>query len=140
MKLAAIYSFNNGEKIVSERYPNLVDEVQAAIAAVDEKRCKTKESFESTTTKKFFYSPVALNKAFKKQLIEKRGWKPIRVPCDYPTTFYLEDYKIRRSNREAFREIDFVKKKLGVEVQFGKYAFMVYNVCAKMTIFRNLGH
>ncbi|PYI87468.1 MAG: hypothetical protein DME26_06070 [Verrucomicrobia bacterium] len=76
MRLAAIYSFNNGEKIVSERYPNLVDEVRAAIAAVDEKRCKTKESFESTTTGKFFYSPVALNKAFKKQLIEKRGWKP----------------------------------------------------------------
>ncbi len=36
--------------------------------------------------------------------------------------------------------MDFVKDHLGVEVQFGKYAFMVYNVCAKMTIFRNLGH
>ncbi len=36
--------------------------------------------------------------------------------------------------------MDFVKEKLGVEVQFGKYAFMVYNVCAKMTIFHNLGH
>ncbi len=36
--------------------------------------------------------------------------------------------------------MDFVKEKLGVEVQFGKYAFMVYNVCAKMTIFRNLGY
>lgn len=31
-------------------------------------------------------------------------------------------------------------EKLGVEVQFGKYAFMVYNVCAKMTIFSKLGH
>ena len=28
---------------------------------------------------------------------------------------------------------------MGVEVQFGKYAFMVYNVCAKMTIFHNHG-
>ncbi|MCS7060595.1 MAG: BglII/BstYI family type II restriction endonuclease [Anaerolineae bacterium] len=35
--------------------------------------------------------------------------------------------------------MDFVKNKLGVEVQFGKYAFMVYNVCAKMTIFHKLG-
>ena len=35
--------------------------------------------------------------------------------------------------------MDFVKDRLGVEVQFGKYSFMVYNVCAKMTIFRNLG-
>lgn len=36
--------------------------------------------------------------------------------------------------------MDFVKNKLGVEVQFGKYSFMVYNVCAKMTIFKKLGH
>lgn len=36
--------------------------------------------------------------------------------------------------------MDFVKQKLGVEVQFGKYSFMVYNVAAKMTIFKNLGH
>ena len=35
--------------------------------------------------------------------------------------------------------MDFLKECLGVEVQFGKYAFMVYNVCAKMTIFHNLG-
>lgn len=34
--------------------------------------------------------------------------------------------------------MDFVKNKLGVEVQFGKYSFMVYNVCAKMTIFAKL--
>lgn len=40
----------------------------------------------------------------------------------------------------AFREMDYVKEKLGVEVQFGKYAFMVYNVCAKMTIFNKLGY
>ena len=35
--------------------------------------------------------------------------------------------------------MDFVKERLGVEIQFGKYAFMVYNVCAKMTIFHNFG-
>ena len=35
--------------------------------------------------------------------------------------------------------MDYVKGNVGVEVQFGKYAFMVYNVCAKMTVFHNLG-
>lgn len=35
--------------------------------------------------------------------------------------------------------MDFVKERLGVEVQFGKYSFMVYNVAAKMTIFNKLG-
>jgi hypothetical protein len=33
----------------------------------------------------------------------------------------------------------FMKENLGIEVQFGKYAFMVYNDCARMTIFHNLG-
>lgn len=42
--------------------------------------------------------------------------------------------------QSAYREMDFLKEGLGVEIQFGKYAFMVYNVCAKMTIFHNLGH
>ena len=32
----------------------------------------------------------------------------------------------------------FVKNRVGVKVQFGKYAFMVYNVCAKMTIFHKM--
>ena len=53
---------------------------------------------------------------------------------------YEHGYKAQAMNKGAFREMDFVKEKLGVEVQFGKYAFMVYNVCAKMTIFSKLGH
>ena len=40
---------------------------------------------------------------------------------------------------KPYRDMDFVKENLGVELQFGKYAFMVYNVCAKMTIFNKLG-
>jgi hypothetical protein len=43
------------------------------------------------------------------------------------------------SEKNTFRQMDFVKDNLGVEIQFGKYAFMVYNVCAKMTIFHRLG-
>jgi hypothetical protein len=139
MRLAAVYSFNKGKEVVSEKYPELLVEINDTIKAVDESQHKTKESKEKTMMARMLYSPVSLNNAFKDEF-GKRGWSPVRVPCDYPTTHYLEDYKIRTKNRGAFREMDFVKNKLGVEVQFGKYAFMVYNVCAKMTIFRNLGH
>lgn len=43
-------------------------------------------------------------------------------------------------NVKPYRKMDFIKPgtKLGIEVRFGKYAFMVYNVCAKMTIFGNM--
>lgn len=66
------------------------------------------------------------------------GWESVRVACDYPTQYYTKNYKPKGLRKGAFREMDFVKRKLGVEVQFGKYSFMVYNVAAKMTIFRNL--
>ncbi len=140
MKLAGIYSFNNGEVEVAKHYPNLLTEVNAVIKSVDAKTAKTKESIEKTMVGQMLYSPRALNEAFKTAFAKFGGWQTIRVKCNYPTTYYLKDYKSRPLNGGAFREMDFVKDKLGIEVQFGKYAFMVYNVCAKMTIFHNFGH
>ncbi len=140
MKIAAVYSFNNGQEEVSHAYPDLLTEVNAAIKGVDASLYKTKKSKERTMPGRMLYSPGELNKAFKTEFLRFSDWHPVRVSCEYPTTFYLDDYRIRRSNKGAYREMDFVKNKLGVEIQFGKYSFMVYNVCAKMTIFRNLGH
>jgi hypothetical protein len=84
------------------------------------------------------YSPSSLNKAFSRGFAAK-GWKPKREPSEYPTTFYVPDYT-PRVVKGASRSMDFVKNKVGIEVQFGKYSFMVYNVAAKMTIFHNLGY
>jgi hypothetical protein len=70
----------------------------------------------------------------------KLGWEKKRVHCEYPTQYYVEGYQMPQVSKGAFREMDFIKNKLGVEVQFGKYSFMVYNVCAKMTIFHNMGY
>lgn len=87
---------------------------------------------------KTLYSPRELNKMFKDGF-NRRDWSSKRVNCDYPTQYYISDYSPKPMKRGAYREIDFIKNRVGVEVQFGKYAFMVYNVCAKMTIFHNLG-
>ena len=140
MKLAAVYSFNGGKEAVAERYPDLIVEVNAVIQAIDASQCKTKESKEKTMLGKMLYDPTAMNKCFKYEFIKQRKWCTVRAKCDYPTNYYQSDYKVRAKLRGAFREMDFVKEKLGIEVQFGKYSFMVYNVCAKMTIFKNLGH
>lgn len=139
MKVVGMYSFNGGKEAVESRYGGLLQEVYAAIATVDSGAHKTKESEEVTMAGRMLFSPSSINKAFK-VAFKARGWSPVRVPCVYPTEFYVEGYKARAANRGAFREMDFVKSTLGVEVQFGKYAFMVYNVCAKMTIFKNLKH
>jgi hypothetical protein len=140
MRIAGTYSFNGGREAVTETYPHLLTEVNQVIRSVDSSAYKSKEIAEKTMMGRMLFSPRAINKAFKLAFAEFEGWRSVRVSCDYPTTHYLEDYSVRSKNRGAFREMDFVKETLGIEVQFGKYAFMVYNVCAKMTIFHNLGH
>jgi Restriction endonuclease BglII len=139
MIVAGVYSFKEGKAYVESKYPKLVGEIRAVIDAVSAKDHITKESQEKTMLGRMLYSPAALNDTIKEDFYG-RGWKPVKVPCEYPTKFYAPDYKPKSMNKGAFREMDFVKERLGIEVQFGKYAFMVYNVCAKMTIFRNMGH
>src|SRR6266581_1055776 len=138
MIIAGEFSFKRGKEVVENRYPTLLKEIKKAIAGVDASKHLTKSSEEKTMPGKMLYNPVSLNKAFKNHLAPL-GWKNSKVPCEYPTQYYTKDYKPLTTTRGAYREMDFVKSRLGVEIQFGKYAFMVYNVCAKMTIFHNLG-
>jgi hypothetical protein len=139
VRLAGVYSFNDGERQVSTRYAPLLSEIKEVIGNIDASQYKVKVSKEKTMPGQTLYDPTSLNKAFKREF-GKRGWHLVRVPAKYSTSHYLPGYKPKTLRGGAFREMDFVKQKLGVEVQFGKYAFMVYNVAAKMTIFKNLGH
>lgn len=139
MKIAGVFSFNGGKEVVEARYASELTELHEAIEAVDAGKCKTKVSEEKTMPGKVLFDPKELNQAFSHQLKFCYGWDSQRVPCEYPTQYYTLGHQRPALPKGAFREIDFVKNRLGVEVQFGKYAFMVYNVCAKMTIFHNLG-
>jgi hypothetical protein len=137
MIVAGIYSFNRGREVIEEKYAAELKEVIDVITNVQSSAHKVKESREKTMPGRLLFSPPALNIAFKQRFTE-HGWISHRVSCDYPTQFYTAEYQPAATFAGAFREIDFVKNRVGVEVQFGKYAFMVYNVCAKMTIFHNL--
>jgi hypothetical protein len=136
--IAAEYSFNGGEKAVKSKYAKLLREVKDIIATVNAQNFKLKESKEKTMPGKLLYAPKLLNDAFSEAFLSQE-WKKYRVTCDYPTQYYRKGYKPTALSKGAFREMDFVKEKLGVEIQFGKYSFMVYNVAAKMTIFHKLG-
>lgn len=140
MQIAGLYSFANGQDYIQKKYPKHLKEVAQAIKAIDANTCKTKTSEEKTMIGQMLFSPVKLNEKFLEELMHL-GWvHSVRVYCDYPTKYYVEGYSAPKDTKRPFRDMDFVKDKLGCEVQFGKYSFMVYNVCAKMTIFRNLGH
>lgn len=139
MKIAGKYSFNKGEEYIKQHFPYLLKEVEEVINSVNAENCKIKKSKEKTMHGRILYSPVELNKCFDLQY-KKRKWTKLKVKCDYPTQYYIQDFVPKNLSKGAFREMDFLKEKLGIEVQFGKYAFMVYNVAAKMTIFSNLGY
>lgn len=138
MRIVGVYSFNKGQRAVEQEYPHLYKEVVDMIASVNADDHKTKSSQEKTMPGRMLFNPKSLNRSFTSIFLAK-GWQKQKVPCIYPTQFYVEGYTPPPTARGAFREIDFVKEKLGVEIQFGKYAFMVYNVCSKMTIFNKLG-
>ncbi len=138
MKIGGIYSFNRGREIIEANFAIELQEIQETIAAVDATIHKTKRSKEKTMPGRMLYKPGGMNKAFKREFGE-RGWQNYKIPAEYPTEFYVSGYERPKTVRGAFRDMDFVKNRVGVEVQFGKYAFMVYNVAAKMTIFHNQG-
>ena len=138
MIIAAEYSFNDGDTVKKE-YAHLLKELEDIVTSVNAMCYKTKESKESSKMGKMLFQPSAINRAFARGF-ESKGWEKKRVKCDYPTDYYRPGYSPKPLHANAYREMDFLKDGLGVEIQFGKYAFMVYNVCAKMTIFRNLGY
>lgn len=138
MIIAARYSFNGGREAVEAKYPYLLSEIEAALTSVDAGQHRTKQSKEKTMMGQMLYSPVSLNAAIKAELAPQ-NWINRRVECLYSSEYYAEGYRSNVTENVGFRDMDFVKETLGVEVQFGKYSFMVYNVAAKMTIFRNLG-
>lgn len=138
MKICGRYSFNNGIQAIHAKYPDLLLEIEGVIAKIDASACKTKRSREKTMPNRMLFNPILLNKAFKYEFYY-RQWRSVKIECDYPTRYYTGNYKPKILKAGTFREMDFVKQGLGVEVYFGKQAFMVYSGCAKMTIFSNLG-
>lgn len=131
MRIIATYSFNHGREFIEKKHKAELQQVKKVISLVDAESRKTKISKEKTMKGKALYSPIMLNKEFKR-LFSERGWSSHRIPM-------ITEIPEIKKKHTGFREMDAIKNKLGVEVQFGKYSFMVYNVSAKMTIFAKQG-
>ncbi len=92
MTILGKYSFAGGEDFIQGKYPELLHEIEEAIASVDASKCLVKESKEKTMMGKMLYSPVALNDEFEK-FLHPRHWKHVKEPCEYPTQYYVGGYK-----------------------------------------------
>lgn len=135
MKVIATYSHNKGEAFIQTHFEQELAEVYKVIGSIDASKTQTKISEESTMPGKALYSPETLNELFRAEFNGK-GWYKVRINVKTQVVPLSGGEPIVH---KGYREMDFVKNKLGIEVQLGKYAFMVYNVSAKMTIFHNQG-
>lgn len=127
MKTVYEYSHLGGSEILIVRYPEINNQINQVISNVIARR--TKKSKEKTMYGKLLYSPSDMNKQFRNHF-KPLGFTEIR---DY-YTIEIPDYQQKISG--AYKQIDFVKNKVLVEVQFGKYAFMFYDM-AKFQYFFN---
>lgn len=148
MKIVETYSHLNGLEYLLVHHPKLWKELQAVVSAVDSQTAKNKISKEKTMLGKVLYSPKDMNSQFKK-LLTDRGWSESRY--DYWVTkdeqlirktmgLPAKEQKkmIEQAGGEAiksYNQTDFVKQRVAVEVQFGKYSFIAYDLFVKHMAF-----
>jgi len=127
MRIVYEYSHLGGAEILQVRYPDCERDIYEIIAGVTARR--TKVSKEKTMRGRKLYSPKDMNRQFR-EAFAARGYRELRDT--YTITMPNSDVAIPG----AFKQIDFVKDKVLVEVQFGKYAFTFYDM-AKFQYFFN---
>lgn len=132
MKIIQKYSYKKGEEFIKKNRPRELKEILTAISKTNAADCMLKVSEEKTMRGRLLFSPVAFNKQIKIHLL-KHGWterSESKKGFKEPRIYF---------GRNRFREMDGIKNKVGLEIQFGKYAFMGYDIFSKMVIFKNKG-
>ena len=144
MQIKNRYSHLNGEEYLLVHRKELWEEVQAVIAGIEASAYRTKVSREKTMRGRLLFSPTDMNQAFKERF-RGLGWSERR------STFWVTDdekllrgiYGLPESEQKlaieeagqtpimSYNQTDFVKDRVAVEVQFGKYAFVAHDLFVK---------
>ncbi|OIP18413.1 MAG: restriction endonuclease [Comamonadaceae bacterium CG2_30_59_20] len=148
MKISETYSHLNGLEFLLVHRPKLWTEIEKVIAAIDANACRTKVSKEKRTMDKLLFSPIDMNAAFK-QSLNKMGWTESRVSYWVTRseklirkTLSMDAAHQKQEILDAgevpilsYNQTDFVKDRVAVEVQFGKYSFVAYDLFVKHLAF-----
>jgi hypothetical protein len=141
VKIGGMYSHLNGHEWLLVHQKQVWGEIEAIIGSVDADKYKTKISQEKRMKGRNLYAPKELNKALADKF-EKVGWKQSR------TSYWVtDDYNLIRKTLAlpeaeqkqliesggkkpiySYNQTDFVKNRIAVEVQFGKYSFVAYSI------------
>lgn len=153
MKIAQKYSHLNGEEYLIVHHNKLYQEIREVIASIDADILRTKISKEKRKVGNSLLSPIGLNRAFNNAFY-KREWEESRYNYYITLDRALMEKSILMSAKEqkeflidngekdpiySYNQTDFVKDKIAVEVQFGKYAFVAFDLFVKHMLFYSGG-
>jgi hypothetical protein len=148
MQVAKKHSHLNGEEWLLVHERDIYQEILDVIQGIDAAKCRTKISKEKGMIGKALYSPIALNKEFDGRF-SSLGWKSTRYTYYVAHNFEqleamanmsLEQQKQYLLDNGAepilsYNQTDHVKRSIAIEVQFGKYAFVAYDLFVKHLAF-----
>jgi hypothetical protein len=148
VRIVTHYSHLNGLEFLLVHKPGLWAEIEGVITGLDAESCRTKVSKEKRTKDKVLYSPIAMNEAMK-TAFDKLEWEERRtaywVTSDAKLirkTLFMkppeQKAEIEKEGKRAissYNQTDFVKDRVAVEVQFGKYSFVAYDLFVKHMAF-----
>jgi hypothetical protein len=144
MKISGEYSHLNGKEFLLIHHKDTLQEIYDVIEMIDASKHLTKESLEKTKKGKLVYNPGSLNEEFKKELY-KLSWEERRrnffVSTDPKVVKQLEPLEYKKQKEildklglplhSSFNQTDFLKNRIAVEVQLGKYFAVTYDLFVK---------
>ena len=153
MKITQTYSHLNGEEYLIVHHNSLYNEIRNVISNIDASKFLTKVSKEKRKIGNNLYSPTELNVEFETEF-NKLKWQESRysyyitlnrdlMEQSIPMTAAdQKDFLIANGEKDpiySYNQTDFVKNKIAVEIQFGKYAFVAYDLFVKHMMFYSGG-
>lgn len=148
MRIVERYSHLNGHEFMLVHHRKTWTEIERVIRSIDAATCRTKQSKEKTKRGRVLYSPVQMNKEFKSRF-EALDWESSRTSYWVTANLDLIRRTVHLPAKEQKQEIvaagsvplstynqtDFVKNRIAVEVQFGKYTFVAFDLFVKHMAF-----
>jgi hypothetical protein len=148
MRIVTHYSHLNGLEFLLVHKARLWKEIQDVIKRADATTCQTKISKEVRTKGRMLYAPRAMNKEIRGGF-GRHKWSERRIAYWVTSdarlirkTLFMGPAQQKAEIEGAglkplasYNQTDFVKERVAVEVQFGKYAFVAYDLFVKHLAF-----
>ena len=148
MRIVNYYSHLNGLEFLLVHKKKLWEEITGVISGLNAERCRTKISKEKRTKDSVLYSPIEMNSTLA-EAFKKHKWGEQRTSYWVTSDAQLIRRTMHMSATQqkveiegaglkpifSYNQTDFVKDRVAVEVQFGKYSFVAYDLFVKHLAF-----